>query len=227
MSVLALATPAWAQQTPHALCNGVLNQLEERGTVNPRLLEAAAKQNAGLILQLRQEQNTLEADRTTLQAQIAGAEADLDEALAHKADREEQLASSKAELGILLDQRNSLRARIQELRQRLANTQDPLRKKQLRQKIQERRGQLEQVNAEISQVQSRIQQLNGQLQEADSSIAELEANIEQLRGELEQATASISELEAFLQQADEQLRQIDDRIARIQRQIELGGCSPA
>ncbi|MDP9443744.1 MAG: chromosome segregation ATPase, partial [Actinomycetota bacterium] len=56
--MLVLAAPAAAATTSSpagttGICNGVVNQLAHRGTVQPNLLKAAAKQNAAVIQQLQ------------------------------------------------------------------------------------------------------------------------------------------------------------------------------
>ena len=72
MGLLGLVQPAaWAQsEPPDGICNGVLNQLRERQTVEQNLLEAAARQNAELILQLEQERTTLQGERQALAQEI-------------------------------------------------------------------------------------------------------------------------------------------------------------
>src|SRR3954451_21135193 len=69
--LLAMAGPAYADTAPTSgICNGVVNQLAHRGTVQENLLKAAAKKNADLIAKLQAERSALQGKATTLNGQI-------------------------------------------------------------------------------------------------------------------------------------------------------------
>src|SRR6478735_3388907 len=72
-----------APGTSNGICNGVVNQLAHRGSVQENLLKAAAKKNADLIA-------SLSAQRTALESQRAGLQAQLDQANQQLADLEAQ-----------------------------------------------------------------------------------------------------------------------------------------
>src|SRR3954447_8774665 len=68
------ASPANAATTKSGtdgICNGVVNQLAHRGTVQENLLKAAAKKNADLIASLTAQRDALQTQSTDLRAQIA------------------------------------------------------------------------------------------------------------------------------------------------------------
>ena len=74
------AGSATASTTQHGICNGVLNQAS-RGSVQPNLLTAAAKQNAAVIRRLQADRAALVAQSGVLTSQITAAQdalADLD-----------------------------------------------------------------------------------------------------------------------------------------------------
>src|SRR3954464_1085826 len=70
--VLFAGSPAYAAPTitTKGICNGVVNQLAHRGTVQENLLKAAAKKNADLIASLTAQRSTLQTQGTDLQTQI-------------------------------------------------------------------------------------------------------------------------------------------------------------
>src|SRR5690349_2888835 len=59
-----------APGTSNGICNGVVNQLAHRGSVQENLLRAAARKNADLIASLTTQRAALESQRTSLRAQV-------------------------------------------------------------------------------------------------------------------------------------------------------------
>ncbi|HSL38045.1 MAG TPA: chromosome segregation ATPase, partial [Arthrobacter sp.] len=59
------------------ICNGVVNQLAHRGTVQENLLKASARKNADIIARLQAESSTLQATAAALTAEIAAADASI------------------------------------------------------------------------------------------------------------------------------------------------------
>src|SRR3954452_16918210 len=64
------ANAATTKSGTHGICNGVVNQLAHRGTVQENLLKVAAKKNADLIASLTAQRTALQTQRTDLQGQI-------------------------------------------------------------------------------------------------------------------------------------------------------------
>src|SRR3954447_24903506 len=65
------ANAATTKSGTDGICNGVVNQLAHRGTVQENLLRAAAKKNADLIASLAAQRAALQTQSTNLQGQIA------------------------------------------------------------------------------------------------------------------------------------------------------------
>src|SRR5215213_6500026 len=72
--LVGTGTPAYAgPAATSGICNGVVNQLAHRGTVQENLLKAAAKKNADQIARLQAERATLQSSASALTEQIAQA----------------------------------------------------------------------------------------------------------------------------------------------------------
>jgi septal ring factor EnvC (AmiA/AmiB activator) len=97
-SSLVVAIPAGADS---GICNGVVNQLAHRGTVQENLLKAAAKKNADAIAKLQAERAALQSTAAALSDQIAAADkavADLESQERALAQQTETAASELATL---------------------------------------------------------------------------------------------------------------------------------
>src|SRR4051812_1694168 len=73
--MLSLGSPATAATSTTTtatggICNGVMNQLAHRGTVQENLLKAATKKNADLIASVTAQRTALQTQSTDLQRQI-------------------------------------------------------------------------------------------------------------------------------------------------------------
>src|SRR5512141_1297107 len=69
----ATATPG----SVTGICNGVVNQLAHRGTVQENLLKASAKKNADIIARLQTERSVLQASAAALTVEIEAATASI------------------------------------------------------------------------------------------------------------------------------------------------------
>ncbi len=114
MSLFGLVQPAAGaqSQTPHSICNGVVNQLQQRGVVEQRLLEAAARQNAELLQQLEAERALLQNERQQLEQQIEQLEQEL-------AQVEAEIQQLEAEIQQVEDELAQVEAEIQQLERRI------------------------------------------------------------------------------------------------------------
>ena len=121
MSLSGLLQPAaWAEsEPPDGICNGVLNQLQERQTVEQNLLEAAARQNAGLILQLEQERTTLQGERQALAQEIAQLEQQLATLQGERQALEQQIMTLEQQLQAANDELAQIEQKIQQVEQEL------------------------------------------------------------------------------------------------------------
>src|SRR4051812_5262375 len=79
LGVVAAGTPAYAGSTgsTDGICNGVVNRLAHRGSIQPGLLKAAVRKNADVITKLQADRTALQGQADTLKAQIADSEAAL------------------------------------------------------------------------------------------------------------------------------------------------------
>ena len=89
------------------VCNGVVNQLSHRGTVQANLLKAAARQNAERIAALQAERSTLSASADSLKAQLADVNAQIAALDAEGQRLDTELAAAEAELTRLTGQRDA------------------------------------------------------------------------------------------------------------------------
>src|SRR3954470_24800845 len=97
------ANAATTKSGTHGICNGVVNQLAHRGTVQENLLKAAAKKNADLIASLTAQRTDLQTQSTDLQAQI-------DQINKQLADLDAQGAQLDADLKTAEDDLESVKA---------------------------------------------------------------------------------------------------------------------
>ena len=117
VSVLLSGGPASAAatSTTNGSCNGVLNQLANRGSVQENLLKAATTQNAELIASLTAQRTALQAQGTDLQAQIDQANQQLADLEAKRVELEEGLKTRHLTLDSVSAQQASTAGQISDL----------------------------------------------------------------------------------------------------------------
>lgn len=105
--MLVFAPPATAStsSTSTGVCHGIANQLTSRGTFQPNLLKAAAKQNAAVISQLQLRRAGLVTQSGSLTTQITAAEEQIKDLNAAAVLLEGQIAASELLLSGLTESR--------------------------------------------------------------------------------------------------------------------------
>ncbi|MEQ7739666.1 hypothetical protein ABQG64_26170, partial [Escherichia coli] len=112
---LILVQPAVAGTSSNAsICNGVVNQLAHRGTVQENLLRAAAKKNADVIAKLEAEKVQLQAQEAELKAGIEAADKVLADLAAEELQLENDEAAAAQELARLTAERAKTAAKVAE-----------------------------------------------------------------------------------------------------------------
>ncbi|MFN3925395.1 MAG: chromosome segregation ATPase, partial [Pseudarthrobacter sp.] len=99
-SSLVLIQPAAAAGTTSnsSICNGVVNQLAHRGTVQENLLKAASKRNADAIAALQAEKEKLQGQADVVSGDMAAVQEALDGLAAQEEQLDKDIASTKSEL---------------------------------------------------------------------------------------------------------------------------------
>lgn len=103
--MLVFATPATAStsSTTTGVCHGIANQITSRGTFQPNLLKAAAKQNAAVISQLQLRRAGLVTQSGSLTSQITAAQEQIKDLNAAAVLLEGQIAASELRLSGLTE----------------------------------------------------------------------------------------------------------------------------
>ncbi|MDP8960259.1 MAG: hypothetical protein M3N32_01315 [Actinomycetota bacterium] len=231
LAVFASPFPAEAQNAPPGgICEGVLNQLRERGTVEENLLEAAARQNAELIRQLQQEQAALQNQRQVLEGQLAEAQKELEALQTKKTELQAQLAEAQKELEALQTKKTELEAQLAQKKTDLAQAQQELKalqtkKTELEAEIAQKQAQLEGpgnktgIRNRIAELQKELQKVNDQIALKQQQINQLQLDITALQGELQNVNDQIAVKQQQITQLQEELKQVNDQIALKQQQI--------
>src|SRR3954451_21924611 len=86
---------------PNGICNGVVNQLAHRGTVQENLLKAAARKNTELITKMQADRAALVTQADTLTKQIADSNAKIAALNTADAELDSQISDANSELSTL------------------------------------------------------------------------------------------------------------------------------
>ena len=233
--LLLAGSPASAA-TPRTsgICNGVVSQLADGGSVQENLIKAAARQNAELIAALTAERTALQEQGVELQAridqislQLADLEAEgieldaslktrhltLDLVMAQQASVADQISALEKELAALQEQRSKLQAQLDALDPQVTPGEAALLT------------QLNELNDEISAIEAQLATLRGQLTSLDVQVTAAQEAVRDLEAQIKANTDAIASLNETMQDLQGELRGVHDQIRAIDGTIALGGCT--
>src|SRR5687768_5814641 len=122
VGLLGVGSPAVAATTPpDGICNGVVNQLAHRGTVQPNLLKAAARKNAELITKLQASKAGLESQATMLNKQITDAKAAIAALEAENLQLDKDIVAAQTELAAFEAEQTRLTGAVATAEQAIVN----------------------------------------------------------------------------------------------------------
>jgi predicted nucleic acid-binding Zn-ribbon protein len=122
---LVLAPAASADTTSSSagttgICNGVVNQLAHRGTVQPNMLKAAAKQNAAVIAALQAKKDALVTQQRTNNASIDSAQKEIATMNAAVLATQQKIELANAKLVTLSQDQSAINTNITNTKNELA-----------------------------------------------------------------------------------------------------------
>ncbi len=160
-SALGVMQPALAQQpSPHSICEGVLNQISQRGTAEENLLAQAAEKNAPVIQQLQSERAALQSQLQAAQQQYSQVQTQISSLLASMTAIENELARLAREAQAALDANN------QPLYNQLVAEYNALQGE-----LQEQEEALAQLGAQQDELTDDIVQFQADIQAIDAQLA--------------------------------------------------------